>query len=202
MIIFAIIQLFLFVVLFPVVVAAVAGLMDSINELGHSALFFLWGGGLYVLLCLFLNPLQGLYRFVQRIFADILRFSPFFSRNIPLFVPILPVLFLFILYILKSFGKPGALTDYIIFAVGFFLAMHLVLAAKDIFEEDASSFKAHYLFMMGCVVVVAVSLTVLLLDLNFKSIKIMDYLQGGIAKVQDIYRDAGDVVTFAKKNRH
>ncbi len=199
LVILSLIKFFLAVLLFPVVIGVVVGLLHMIESLGDLSRYFIWGAGSYVILNLFLHPMQSFQRFVQKVFSEILKFSPFLASHMPLFIPVLPVLLLLILYILESFGRPGLLQDYIIFAVGFFLSMHMVLTAKDLFEEDTSGFKAHYLFMMSLVFIVTLSLTVLLLDLNFQRVDFMDFFRDAMDVVTDIYKRFGRFLVLPVK---
>lgn len=196
---FSIIEFFLAVLLLPVVLAVTVTFIAGIKGLDSLAHYFMWGMYGYVIIHLFLQPLESVHRFIQKIFSESLKISPVLSNNLPLAVPLMPTLLLLLLYVLHSFFKLDELAKYFIVALGFFLSMHVVMTAKDLYSDDTSFLKANYLFVMSLVYIVAAVLIVLLLDLNFSKIAFMDFIRTAADTAFSIYKEAGHRLVLPAK---
>ena len=154
------------ILLFPMVVAS------AISFSGHLSTypatyeeFLMWGIGAFLLLYLFFHQFWGFYEFGQKIVANIFKFIAPLDRLVTNLLPFYLVLILLAFYVTKEFLKIKSCDPYFIFFAGFALAMHIILAAQDMQNQEKSPIKPTYLLEIAFVVVVAVSLSILLLDL-------------------------------------
>jgi len=178
-------------VLLPVVVALTQSFLSQMAPMKVIFRYFTLGVGSYVVMHLFIMAPQSGYRFFQKIFAETLKFSSFLSNNVPLLVPLAATLLLVVHYILLQFVDPKVLSDYFIFATGFTWAMHLILSAHDIADEDTSAFKPHYFCMMTVVFIANILLIALLMDINFTKFSMASFMQDGWSRLMDLYQLAG-----------
>jgi hypothetical protein len=175
------------VVLAPIAVAVTKGLfieMQVLNELRH---IFLMGAATYCGLNLFYYPIEGLYLFGQRVFGDMFRFSTATASVVPMVIPIYTTLLLLIHYIIMSIFHYEGLQNYFIFFIGFTFAMHVVMTAHDIYDEDDGQIKAHYLFYFALTYICNIVLLVVLLDFNFSSVKFMSFFDSSYNHAEFIY---------------
>ncbi len=192
------IKLFFALLLMPIVFYLTTGFFEEIRNLKTMADYFIWGGGVYVLCHLFFRPMQALHGFGQKIFSDLLRASPFLATYMPMALPITPTILLLILYVIKTFGDPGPLTHYFLFAIGFSLSMHIIIIAHLLYEEDNSTLRTHYLFLVSLFYIFNVLIIVILLQLVFPEIQVGQLVRHIIVEVSDIYDKVTGFLFHAK----
>lgn len=192
------IKLFFALFLLPIVFYLTTGFFEEIQNLKSLADYLIWGGGVYAIFHLFWRPMQNLHSFGQRIFSELLRGSPFLATYMPRALPITPTIFLLVLYVIKTFGDPGPLTHYFLFAVGFTLAMHIIITAHLLYEEDNSTLRTHYLFLMSLFFIFNVLITVILLQLIFPEIQVGHLIRHVMIEVGDIYDKVSGFLFHAK----
>lgn len=192
------IKLFFAILLLPAVYFITTGFFDQVRGLKELADYFLWGGGIYILFHLFFRPMQGLHAFGQKIISDMLKPSPLLATYIPMVVPVIPTVLLLILYIFKTFADPRLLTYYFLFAIGFTLAMHIVITAHLLYEEDNSALRTHYLFLMSLFYILNILIIVILLQLIFPAFHIGHLVRHVMVKVGDIYGKISNFLFHAR----
>lgn len=182
-----IIKFLLSVILLPVVVGATkafCGELFAAKEIYH---LFTCGVVTYVVMHLFFVNFQGVYQSGQKIFSDGLKFSPFLSSFLPLALPLFPVILMVIFFICSKFFSMKEWEPYFIFFTGMTFAMHLILTAQIIRDEDGGIFKAHYFFIMSLGFVLNLVILASLLDLNFTSFSFMNFFDKSVENVESIY---------------
>jgi len=181
------IKLFFALLLMPIVFFLTRGFFEQIRALGDLSHYFLWGGGVYVLFHLFFRPMQALHGFGQKVFSEILRVTPFLANYLPMAVPITPTVLVLILYVIQTFTDPGPLSHYFLFAVGFTLAMHIIINARLLYEEDNTALRAHYLFLECLFYVLNILIIVILLQLIFPAFHVGHLIRHVMIDVGQVY---------------
>jgi len=156
------------VLLLPVVIATFVGFEHHLGNYpsSHSE-FFRWGIFAFLITFLFLYQFWSVYEFGQRSMQSIFSFlSPadkVVSRLIPFYLTIIIILF----YVNKTFLGISKVSPYYMFFVGFAFAMHILLTAQDMQQEETTPIKPTYFFWMSVNFVVVILFTVLLFDFVF-----------------------------------
>jgi hypothetical protein len=164
---FGLIKFVIFLFLIPVVAAVTIAFNKDISELKtvyhHS---FEWGVFTYVLLHLFLSDLIWLYKFGQGMVSELFKFWEPLAKVAPYVFPIYTVLTMGAYYVVVRTMHIGPNNGWWFFVIGFTLAMHMIMTAKEMYEADTSSFKPHYLFEMSLVYILVILLMVQLLNVT------------------------------------
>lgn len=198
-ILLSLIKFILALALVPVVIGTTVAFYDTVSGMKNNFEYFAWGIGYYVVIHLFVFKMQAFYAFMQKIFSETFRFSSILANSLPLVVPIVPTLLFLIFYIAKFFTNQDAFMDYFMFAVGFSLAMHVILTAQSLYDEDTTGFKAHYFFVMTLVYIINIVLTVLLLGLDFPKVEFVEFFRQAADIAWDIYKSVAIRMVFPVK---
>jgi len=182
-----IIQFILSILLLPVVVGSTRAFWGELSSAQEVYSLFMAGVLTYVVTHLFLVNFQGLYQGGQKLFADGFKFSPFLASFVPLVLPLFPVVLMLTFYVCAKFFSMKEWEPYCVFFTGLTFAMHLILTAQVLREEDKGIFKAHYFFVMILGYVFNLAIIAGLLDLNFASFAFMDFFDGAVENVKEIY---------------
>jgi hypothetical protein len=75
----------------------------------------------------------------------------------------------------------------LLFLIGFSLAMHIVMSAQTLREEDTSPVKPNYFFTMSWVYIANLILVVVLLSLISAKISPADFLKDGLMRAKQMY---------------
>ena len=173
--------------LVPVVAAVTFSFREELSGIGSAYDFFVWGILAYVIFHLFIFVPQTLYQSGQRVFADIFGFFPRLASVMPIVVPLLPVMTLFLLYICASSLKVPGVERYFMFFAGFVLAVHVVLTARDLYEEDMARLKGRYLLTMCLVYITNILIVAFLIDLNFSEFSFLKFFWAGAENIGNAY---------------
>ena len=148
--ILAIVKFFLFLLVLPLVAATVLAFQSQVLGLPvHKEQWILWGGGIFVLAYLFFYNFKEVYIFGQTVVSNLLKFLGPAVHAAGLIVPIYTVLIICLYLILNVVGVAARYEGCLLLALGFSVAMHIVLTAHQLYEADCSPIKAHYLFAFG-----------------------------------------------------
>lgn len=155
-----ILKIFGFLLILPLIIAFFIAFQGQILSLPvNKEVWVLWGAGSYVALNLFVYDFKRVYDFGKSLVERMLAFFQPAGYVVPVFT-----IFLIIIYIIALILRSGtSLQPYFLFAIGFSLAMHLILTAHEIYQSDNSVLKAHYLFTFGAVLIANLFIMSLLL---------------------------------------
>lgn len=168
--------------LIPVVAATALGFWFHLDAYSSAYTgFFFWG--IYALLFTFLFIYQywGIYEFGQRMISGALRFLSPVDKFLAQILPFYFLLTALLGYVNDRFLEMSTLEPYLMFFMGLFLAMHVLLTAQDLQQREATPIKPNYLFMAGIIFIANIFLTVLCLDFIFDTFTFPEFF-GDIAE--------------------
>jgi len=182
-------KFFLAVLMLPIVIASFVAFESHLATYPSSyAEFFRWGIVGFLVTFLFLYQFWGVYEFGQEIMQSVFTvFTPInkvLARLVPFYLTIILVLF----YINKLLMGAPKVSHYYMFFVGFAFAMHILLTAQEMQEEEKTPIKPTYFFWMSLCFMVVLALTVLLFDLVFDKWSFPKYLGEIKQTAEQIYR--------------
>jgi hypothetical protein len=187
---FGLIKFVIFILIIPVLFAVTIAFHKDVSELKtiyyHS---FEWGIFTYVVLNFFLSDLVWLYKFGQSIVAELLKFWEPFAKVGPYIFPIYTMLIMGAYYLVVRIMNVGPNNGWWFFAIGFTLAMHLIMSARELYEADVSSFKPNYLFEMSLVYILVIMLMVQLLNVTAWKFSVIAFAQTVIDLAHDFYKN-------------
>ncbi|MEW5894955.1 MAG: hypothetical protein AB1650_04250 [Candidatus Omnitrophota bacterium] len=184
-----ILKLVIFISLIPANIAVVTGFNNELAAVGEGAEVLWWGVIAYTIIHLFIFTPQGLYRFWQSVFIEICSFAGVIANAIVLAVPVITTVLLLIYFLVAVIFKQTWGQESLIFFTGFTLALHIILSAQELYEEDESKLKGHYLFNISLIAITNILIVAGLLDLIFKRFSFMDFLNAALHTGQQIYTD-------------
>ncbi|HQP09960.1 MAG TPA: hypothetical protein PKV41_01075 [Candidatus Omnitrophota bacterium] len=195
----SIIKIILAVLIFPVVWACGVVFQQHIMALPHSyGEFFFWGILGFLLLFLFFYQFWGVYEFGQRVMTSIFQVTfpigKIFLNIIPFYLTVILLLY----YVMTNFLGIKITDFYFMFFSGFAFAMHILLMAQDMQQQEKTLIKPAYLFAMGIVTVLMIFVTVLLLDLVFKRFTFPEFFDAVSEKSWDVYSRIGSLIVGRK----
>jgi len=157
-VIWAILKIFGFLLILPLIIASFIAFQNQILSLPASKeVWVLWGAGTYVALNLFVYDFKSIYTFGNSLIEKI------WIKHLGFVVPIYSILLIIIYVFTLLIGRGTSWQPYFLFLIAFTLAMHVVLTAHEIYESDNSVLKAHYLFTFGVVLIASFFVMSLLL---------------------------------------
>lgn len=182
-----IIKLVVFVILLPVIIAVITGFQKELAAVVRGGDAFWWGVIAYTIAHLFIFTPQALYRFWQGVFMEICSFSGVAANMLVLAVPIITTILLLVYFLVAVIFNQTWGQESLIFFTGFTMALHVILSAQELYDEDESKLKGHYLFNISLVFIVNVFLVVLLLDLIFKKFGFLGFWDSAVETGKYIY---------------
>ena len=184
------------VLLFPIVIASAISFSDHLSAYPATyAEFVMWGIGAFLLLYLFFHQFWGVYEFGQKILTNIFKFIAPLDRLIANMVPFYLILILLAFYVTKGFFKIKNYDPYFIFFAGFAFAMHIILAAQDMQNQEKSPIKPSYLLEICFVIVGTIFLSIFLLDLIVGKWTFPDFFASMIGLSLDYYQNIFQKIT-------
>lgn len=180
-------QLAIAVILLPTVIGASTGFIRELGKASDLPGLFFWGITAYVLMHLFVYQPKGMFRLTQQTSKDILRFFPAGAEIVPRFIPLWTTTLLIVLYIVRHFNSSAVMTNYFVFFAAYLLALHVILTAQELYEQDGSSLKSHYFYLMSAVYIVNLVIVAGLLDLNFKEFVLAGFIKSSSTVAKQIY---------------
>ncbi len=177
-----------FILMIPLIAAVTISFQKELSELKSVYHYsFEWGVFAYAVLYFFLCDLVWLYKFGQSISAEILRFWDPLAKVMPYVFPIYTVLTVGAYYIVVRILGMGPNQGWWFFVMGFTFAMHLIMTARELYEEDTSLYKPNYLFEMTLVYVLDVFLMVQLLNATAWKFSLVAFAQTVLDLTRDFY---------------
>jgi len=182
-------KFFLAVLMLPVAIASFVGFESHLANYPSSyGEFFRWGIFAFLVTFLFLYQFWGVYEFGQRMMQGLFSFLEPAQRVVARMVPFYLTIIMLLFYISKTFLGVSKVSPYYMFFVGFCFAMHILLTAQDMQQEETTPIKPTYFFWMTVTFVAVILLTVLLFDLVFDKWTFMKFLQEVRETAENIYR--------------
>ncbi len=182
------IKLVLAILLLPFVIASANNLrIHLIDYPGADHTFFYWGAFAFLMTFLFLYQFWGVFDFGHKIVLSLFKlFSPF-DRLIAYSLPFYLILVMVLFYVLGSFFGITNINHYLMFFAGFSLAMHTLLVAQDLREQERNLVKPAYLLSLHIVFLANVSLTVLLFDLNYQTFTFPEFFSNVLDEARQFF---------------
>jgi len=147
----AILKLFIFLLILPLVIASFIAFQTQILSLPvHKEAWLLWGAGSYIAMNLFVYDFESVYVFGSTMVEKMLYFFKPSVYVIPVYSLLLTVVFI----IVSALGQEPVWQPFFLFTIAFTLAMHVVLTAHVLYLSDDSLLKAHYLLSFGLVLII------------------------------------------------
>ncbi len=165
------------VILLPLIYAATQGYTDEMARSKSLAEFFWRGVFAYTFWHLFVFTFARLFDFIQKIFSELFRFSAVVQSVVPNSIPFGPTMLLILYYLCSHIFRFKGGEPVVFFLAGFSLAVHVILMAAQLYEEDQTVVKSHYFFSLGLFYLANLMLVSMLLDLNFESFSFIRFWQ-------------------------
>jgi len=183
-----IIKIALAIILLPLVIACSMTLQGHIESLPNTYQgFFIWGMVAFLFVFLFLYQFWGFYEFGQKITQGLFRFLAPIEKYFAYMLPFYLIATLILFYIIKIFFKTDMYDPNFMFFTGFTFLLHIILSAQDLQQQETSSFKWAYLFVMCLVFIINVCILVLMLDLIIGEFTFPQFLKTMISGASDLY---------------
>ena len=171
----------------PIIIAITMSFGQEIEKFTFFDIGFKSGILAYVIVHFFVLPLKIVYNVGQKIMATVFRFAPVLANVIPLFVPFFTSIFLVAYWVTSKNHWHFLIEGYLIFFAGMSLAMHIILTAQSLREEDSNAAKTHYVFMMSWVYLVNLSLVIFVLSFVSRNISAVKFWGTTLLKAKEIY---------------
>ena len=174
----AIVKFFLFLLILPLLIATGSAFQTQILGLPvHKEQWLLWGAVVFVLLHLFLYSFKEVYTFGQTVVSNLLKFFEPLAAIGGLLVPIYTVLAICLYLVLNVLGLTAKYERILLLILGFSVAMHIVLTARQMYEADSNPIKAQYLSVFALVLVANLFIIALLLGLAVPEFSFVAFVQ-------------------------
>ncbi len=174
--------------LIPLVFSITFSFSSEMETLKHRyfAIFFN-GVATYLIMYLFVFDFQGVYRYGQKLVTEIFKFLDPLVGVASYFLPIYSLLLLILYYIAGFFLKEKSFGPMFVFFVGFTFAMHMILTAKDLKEEDSNPVKTNYFFFMSIIYIANMFLLALMCTLVMPKFTFAAFFNDLTIKAANIY---------------
>jgi hypothetical protein len=184
-----IVKFFFFLLLLPVIIAAVLAFQFQVFAIpAPKEQWLLWGMVLFVLVYLFLYNFKEVHSFGQTTVSNLLKFYQPLSAVGGLIIPIYAMLVVCVFLIINVLGLGEKYQHYGLLALGFTVAMHIVLTAQQMYEEDKSALKAQYLFGFGSALVVMLLIISLLISVVVADFSFINFISSLSSKATIYYK--------------
>jgi hypothetical protein len=169
----------------PLIIAFFIAFQTRILSLPvNKEAWMLWGAGSYVALKLFVYDFKSVYTSGNSLVEKMMPFLKPAGYVVPIYS-----VFLIILYVIALLlGRGASLQPYFLFALGFTIAMHLILTAHEIYEADSSLFKAHYFLTFGAILIISLFLISLLLAWVIPEYSFVAFIKSLASQTGHLYR--------------
>lgn len=180
-----------FIVSLPLIAGATISFFQQMDALAAYNQCFMWGVVTYVVIHIFVYEPQAVFQIGRGLAAGIFRFSPVFSDIVKFVLPLYVLLLLAGLYVVEHLVEIApAWIQVIVFSVGLFTAMHVVLTARELYEEDPSLLKPNYFLTAGWVYVLALMVVAVGLSASFKEFSLVEFFRTTARITVGVYVDA------------
>lgn len=145
-----------FILLLPIVYGVSTNFFIHLNSIdGALRQSFLVGVLAFVVAYLFICPPLGVFHAGQAVMGAIFRFNSVAAKIFQLIFSLYLLAALVSVYLgTVVFTWDSQIIAIIMTAAGFFYGMHVILVARELYEEDPSVMKPHYFIVMSLVYVI------------------------------------------------
>ncbi len=178
---------FFTIIALPIIIGLTWSFGQELEKFTLFSLEFKAGILTYVLAYFFIASLKVVYNIGQKIISLALRFSKPLSETVPHFLPFFTIIILVVLWLATANHWHFRFEEYSVFLVGFTLAMHIILTAQTLREEDSNPFKAHYFMLITLVYMVNLTLIVWFLSWGSNKISLQSFWADALIHAKDIY---------------
>ena len=180
----AIIKIFGFLLILPLIIASFIAFQNQILSLPlNKEGWVLWGAGTYVALNLFVYDFKSVYDFGKSLVEKALTFFKPAGYIVPIFS-----IFLIIIYIIGLILGHSSWQPYFLFTISFTLAMHVILTAHEIYQADNSVLKAHYLITFGAILIANLIMITLLLAWAIPEYSLVGFVKSLASQTAHLYQ--------------
>lgn len=153
----SVLKFFAFILLTPIVYGVAASFFSHLNNIDASLRQgFLAGVVGFVVFYLFVCPPAGVFQAGQAITGGVFRFYPVVARVLQLVFSLYLLAVLACVYLGTAvFAWDSQIIVILMTAAGFFYGLHVVMVARELYEEDSSVVKPHYFIVMSLVYVIS-----------------------------------------------
>ncbi|MCX5680970.1 MAG: hypothetical protein NT079_01590 [Candidatus Omnitrophica bacterium] len=185
----SVLKFFLFLCLIPLGIGLTKGFGKQLFLLDPPQInCFLAGIICYLGLHLFIIEPAGIYQYGKGLVADIFKFFQPLFIVAPLVLPIYSILLLAIFYFLNFFVKNVDLSVYFLFFTSLTFAMHMILTARDLREQDSETLKSTYFFSITLIYFICLITLALMMSLILERFSFIDFLKTTSSISEGIYR--------------
>lgn len=188
-----ILKFFLFLLILPLAIAVIVAFQEHaavLPILKQRWLFF--GAGAFLVSYLFLYNFNEVFAFGQSVVAKLFGFLGPLSAGVGLVLPIYAILLTCLYLVLNVVGLTATYDRYLLAALGFSMAMHTVLAARQLYDADSHPIKSHYLCVFVFVLLFTLAISAGLLAIISPEFSFVSFVKafGGhtAAYYKEIYR--------------
>jgi hypothetical protein len=162
--------------LIPFVVAVTLSFQQSLQVVKYLPHYFALGVYVYIFLHFFIVIPRPIHSFGQKLCSEIFLFSPFLSSALPVAIPTWTCLFVLIFSLAKWIFGFHEMESTLMFLMGFTLAMHVILAAEEVYKADSNKIKLQYFFNTELAYVINLLVVALLIEILFPSFSYQQFL--------------------------
>ena len=184
------IKLVFFVLLLPVVYASCLQLYEHVNTYPKDFRVYSGLGAIvFFLIFFFIYQFWGLYESGQKMKMGLFRFLAPCDKFLCNVLPFHFIAIMLAFYVMRRFLDSFAYDFQFMFFAGFAMAMHIILVAHDLQEQEKSPVKPDYLFTIVLAMIINASLFVLMVDFVRETWTFPMYISRTLSNVGDIYLD-------------
>ena len=186
-----ILKLISFVFIIPFVVGGTVGLSQELMLLNEYYPCFIWGMVTYVVIHLFVFEPQVVFQLGRGFVEGVFKFSPVLVNVLRLTLPFYTTVLFIVLYAMRYTLKLGVgWTQIAVFFIALTATMHVVLTARELYEEDSMLLKPNYFLMSGLVYIFAAFWLVLGLSFAFPEISAVQFFRAMAKVAMGLYTTA------------
>jgi hypothetical protein len=179
------------IIFFPILVAVSLSFSNELQKLNaHLVSSFIWGIFVYLVVHLLWYEPAPVYQKGQKItevvfkfFSPLVKLASFF---LPIFTIIILVAYYLLVMALKENLNPGY-HSYFMFAVSFFMVMHIVFTAASLKSRQTDFLKANYFFAMEFIYIINIGIIAGMLSLIFKEFSFLSFFNGTCQITRDAF---------------
>ncbi len=172
----------------PLIVAVALAFQNQILGLPvPKEQWFFWGVIAFTVIYLFLYNFKEVHVFGQGLLSKILQFAGSVASVAALVVPIYTIILCLVYFILNMTGASAQYEWILLTLVGFSVALHIVLTARQLYEEDSGSLKAQYFFGFGLALVMHLLIMAVLLGLVVPEFSLAEFLKASTHQTGSYY---------------
>ena len=186
----SIFKLILAVFILPLMIACSVSFSRQILIEDKFANAMIWGFGSYLIMHLFIVAPKGLFNFHKKMMGDLFKFYLPLSTVMPYLLPLYSTLLFVAFYFVKMFWHQNQTELILVYFIGFFFTMHIILIAQDLYENDSSSLKPTYFLGIGLAYILNIVIFLGILALVLPQFPLKAFFQNFFHISKDIYKAA------------